>query len=97
MKSWIQFEHGMLIGFKDKNGQDLAIGDKVLLERTVYLPNEDGWGREVRTDKQTNQSQKIEWTGTIMYFPERGEFRIKDDHTSNTWNVYENDLYKREM
>ena len=96
MKSWNEFEHGMFIGPKDSLGNKLALGDEVVIKQKIALPNEEGWGRSIPPDPfEETQYQTIERHGKIVYYPEYGIFKIKENNSSNTFSLSFEGIYKK--
>ena len=61
---------------KDSTGNDLYLGDEVKVIRTTFLPNEDGWGRDIPCTKEC-QTLKKEYTGTIVYIEKINRFEVE--------------------
>jgi len=70
--------NGVITGFLDSKGNNLCIGDDVKISKTLILPNEDGWGRDIPSNGIT-QYQTNKYLGKIVYLPNKGGFRIKID------------------
>jgi len=69
---------GVRTGFSDSQGNHLCIGDDVKVSKTLVLPNEDGWGRDIQSNGIT-QYQTNQYIGKIVYLPNKGGVRIKID------------------